>query len=71
MVAERASGRGTGEDAAFEEIFAAYVERLNRGEECHPQEVLARHPTIADQLLACLEDYVDQALELLASLLPP
>ncbi len=43
----------------LEELFASYVERLNRGEELHPQEILARHPSLGADLLACLEDYVD------------
>jgi serine/threonine protein kinase len=35
------------------------VERLNRGEELHPQEILAKHPVLGEDLLASLEGYVD------------
>ncbi len=33
------------------ELFTLYVERLNAGEEIHPQEILARHPRLGADVL--------------------
>ena len=42
----------------LEELFAQYVEQLNRGEKLHPQQILARHPELGEELLEYLEDFV-------------
>jgi len=36
----------TDEEIELEELFAFYVDALNRGEEFHPQEILAKHPLV-------------------------
>ncbi len=61
MVSDRETvlGSDAQRERELEELFASYVERLNRGEELHPQEILAKHPVLGGDLLACLEGYVD------------
>jgi serine/threonine protein kinase len=61
MVRDRETviGSSAQRERELEELFAIYVERLNRGEELHPQEILAKHPVLGGDLLACLEGYVD------------
>ena len=61
MVSSRETvvGSDAPRERELEELFASYVERLNRGEELHPQEILAKHPVLGGDLLACLEGYVD------------
>ena len=46
------------EERGLEKLFASYVDQLNRGDELNPQEILAKHPLVGEQLLACLEDFV-------------
>ena len=46
-------------DEELEDLFAIYIDRLNRGEKFHPQEIMARHPRIGEELLECLEGYID------------
>ena len=46
------------EEQELEELFASYVDQLNRGHELNPQEILTEHPLVGEQLLACLEDYI-------------
>ncbi len=43
----------------LEEVFAYYVDRLNKGDELNPQEILARHPELGADLLEYLEGYID------------
>ena len=42
----------------LEDLFADYVDRLQRGERFHPQEILAKHPDVGEELLECLERYI-------------
>ncbi|MCH9035518.1 MAG: serine/threonine-protein kinase, partial [Planctomycetes bacterium] len=59
MVTEGKKKTGAGhEEHELEKLFASYVDRLNRGDELNPQEILAKHPLVGEQLLACLEDFV-------------
>ena len=51
-------GPPTADEGDLENLFGAYIDRLNRGEELNPQEVLACHPELGERLLDCLEDYV-------------
>ncbi len=46
------------EEHGLEKLFASYVDQLNRGDELNAQEILAKHPVVGEQLLACLEDFV-------------
>ncbi len=46
-------------DNELENLFAVYVDRLNRGERFHRQEILAKHPLVGEELIQCLEDYVE------------
>ncbi len=59
MVADgkKDSHRGD-EERGLEKLFASYVDQLNRGDELNTQEILAKHPLVGEQLLACLEDFV-------------
>ncbi|MFB3139350.1 MAG: hypothetical protein ACE10B_09035, partial [Phycisphaerales bacterium] len=43
----------------LEELFAYYVDRLNKGDELNPQEILAKHPELGADLLEYLEGYID------------
>ncbi|MCZ6812174.1 MAG: serine/threonine-protein kinase, partial [Planctomycetota bacterium] len=43
----------------LEELFAYYVDRLNKGDELNPQEILAKHPGLGAELLEYLEGYID------------
>ena len=59
MVADGKKGNDPRNDEhELEELFASYVDQLNRGDELNPQAILAKHPLVGEQLLACLEDYV-------------
>ena len=59
MIADGNTGSPPGDEQHdLEELFAFYVDQLNRGEELNPQEILAKHPFVGEQLLSHLEDYV-------------
>ncbi len=59
MVADGKKSNGPRNDEhELEELFASYVDQLNRGDELNPQDILAKHPLVGEQLLACLEDFV-------------
>ena len=44
-----------------DEIFALYVDRLNRGERLDANKIFAEHPRHAEELLELLEDFVEIA----------
>src|SRR3972149_981565 len=56
---EKRFAPATDEEREVEELFAFYVDALNRGEEVQPQEILVKHPLVGEKLLECLEDYID------------
>ncbi len=59
MVADgKKDSRGGDEERGLGKLLASYVDKLNRGDELNPQEILAKHPLVGEQLLACLEDFV-------------
>ena len=51
--------QGTEREKQLEELLASYVDRLHRGEQLDPEQILADHPTLGQELLECLEGYVD------------
>ena len=59
MVADgKKDSRRGDEEQELQELFASYVDQLNRGDELNPQDILAKHPLVGEQLLACLEDFL-------------
>ena len=59
MATDGMNGPRTGdEEKEFEELLASYVDRLNRGDELNPQEIMGKHPLVGEHLLAYLEDFV-------------
>ena len=59
MVADgKKDSRHGDEERGFAKLFASYVDQLNRGDELNPQEILAKHALVGEQLLACLENFV-------------
>ena len=54
---KKESRRGD-EERGLEKLFASYVDQLNQGNELNPQEILAKHPLVGEELLVCLEDFV-------------
>ncbi len=49
-------------DTRLEELFAAYVDRLNTGEPVDRAKVWDEHPELADQLVPLLEEFIDAAV---------
>jgi hypothetical protein len=45
-------------DGHLEELFAAYVERLNAGEELDPEKILTEDPVHGAEIIEHLEEYV-------------
>ena len=43
----------------LEELFAAYVDRLQRGEKLDAEKILAENPILGSELLDYLEEYID------------
>jgi serine/threonine protein kinase len=70
MPAQRRNGNGArhAQPSAFDEALAAYVDRLAAGERLDPVEILTEHPDVGEEILACLEGFVD--LEQLAECVP-